>query len=213
MFWSEPDEEEEALLCSPALMARRASESWIVAPPVEVRKGPKVNVYSRIDQHFWAFGDPRSIRGIRFQGQRIDDFSRARSTRPCTANVTFMRPTLDSGIVPDDLFLTSSSAMPVAAMTLQRKKSLPDVAQGIQLTATAPLSREEVSVLSSMRREEIRRQIDERERLRANPLLYLVSPQVKVRLVLPATAGNAGALHQHILSPDVLQVADVAASQ
>ncbi|XP_033335106.1 uncharacterized protein LOC117225552 [Megalopta genalis] len=107
MFWSEPDEEEEALLCSPALMARRASESWIVAPPVE--------------------------------------------------------------------------AMPAAAaaVSLQRKKSLPDVAQPIQLTATAPLSREEVSILSSMRREEIRRQIDESERLRANPLLYLVSPQVK----------------------------------
>lgn len=65
-------------------------------------------------------------------------------------------------------------------MPLQRKKSLPDVAQPIQLTATAPLSREEVSILSSMRREEIRRQIDESERLRANPLLYLVSPQVKV---------------------------------
>ncbi|XP_077273597.1 uncharacterized protein LOC143903662 isoform X1 [Temnothorax americanus] len=75
------------------------------------------------------------------------------------------------GIVP--------KAMPVAAMPLQRKKSLPDVAQPIQLTATAPLSREEVSILSSMRREEIRRQIDESERLRANPLLYLVSPQVK----------------------------------
>ncbi|XP_017878469.1 uncharacterized protein LOC108624031 [Ceratina calcarata] len=106
MLWSEPEsEEEEALLCSPALMARRASESWIVAPPVE--------------------------------------------------------------------------AMPAAAVSLQRKKSLPDVAQPIQLTATAPLSREEVSVLSSMRREEIRRQIDESERLRANPLLYLVSPQVK----------------------------------
>ena len=70
-------------------------------------------------------------------------------------------------------------AMPVAAIPLQRKKSLPDVAQPIQLTATSPLSREEVSVLSSMRREEIRRQIDESERLRANPLLYLVSPQVK----------------------------------
>ncbi|CAL7935953.1 unnamed protein product [Xylocopa violacea] len=70
-------------------------------------------------------------------------------------------------------------AMPAAAVSLQRKKSLPDVAQPIQLTATAPLSREEVSVLSSMRREEIRRQIDESERLRANPLLYLVSPQVK----------------------------------
>uniref|UniRef100_A0ABD2X8M2 Junctophilin n=1 Tax=Trichogramma kaykai TaxID=54128 RepID=A0ABD2X8M2_9HYME len=62
---------------------------------------------------------------------------------------------------------------------LQRKKSLPDVAQPIQLAATAPLSREEVSALSSMRREEIRRQYDEHERLRANPLLYLVSPQVK----------------------------------
>ena len=36
MFWSEVDEEEEALLCSPALMARRASESWIVSPLVEV---------------------------------------------------------------------------------------------------------------------------------------------------------------------------------
>lgn len=36
MFYAEQDEEEEALLCSPALMARRASESWIVAPPVEV---------------------------------------------------------------------------------------------------------------------------------------------------------------------------------
>ncbi|XP_076634402.1 uncharacterized protein LOC143348267 isoform X1 [Colletes latitarsis] len=72
-------------------------------------------------------------------------------------------------------------AMPAAAtaISLQRKKSLPDVAQPIQLTATSPLSREEVSVLSSMRREEIRRQIDESERLRANPLLYLVSPQVK----------------------------------
>ena len=67
---------------------------------------------------------------------------------------------------------------------LQRKKSLPDVAQPIQLSATAPLSREEVSVLSSMRREEIRRQIDEHERLRANPLLYLVSPQVKVSVVV-----------------------------
>lgn len=70
--------------------------------------------------------------------------------------------------------------MPVTSMPLQRKKSLPDVAQPIKLTATSPLSREEVSVLSSMRREEIRRQIDESERLRANPLLYLVSPQVKV---------------------------------
>jgi hypothetical protein len=43
------------------------------------------------------------------------------------------------------------------------------------------MSREEVSVLSSARREEVRRQAEEAERLRANPLLYLVSPHVKVR--------------------------------
>lgn len=30
------DEEDEDLMFSPALLARRASESWIIAPPVEV---------------------------------------------------------------------------------------------------------------------------------------------------------------------------------
>ena len=47
--------------------------------------------------------------------------------------------------------------------------------------ATTGMSREEVSVLSSARREEMRRLQEENERLRANPLLYLVSPHVKVR--------------------------------
>lgn len=36
MLWSVEDEEEEDLLFSPALMARRASESWINTPPIEV---------------------------------------------------------------------------------------------------------------------------------------------------------------------------------
>lgn len=44
------------------------------------------------------------------------------------------------------------------------------------------MSREEVSALGSARREEVRRQIENSERLKANPLLYLVSPQVKVIL-------------------------------
>lgn len=61
---------------------------------------------------------------------------------------------------------------------LQRKKSLPDV-QGLPRAMDA-MSREEVSMLGSARREEIRKMADESERLRANPLLYLVSPQVKV---------------------------------
>lgn len=45
------------------------------------------------------------------------------------------------------------------------------------------LSREEASVLSSQRRDEIRRQNEEAERMRANPLLYFCSPQVKVRSI------------------------------
>lgn len=39
MNWYQDDEEEdEDLMFSPALLARRASESWIVAPPVEVTR-------------------------------------------------------------------------------------------------------------------------------------------------------------------------------
>lgn len=64
-------------------------------------------------------------------------------------------------------------------MTLQRKKSLPDVQQ---IPVNNMMSREEVSVLGSARREEVRRQKDESDRYRANPLLYLVSPQVKVNV-------------------------------
>ncbi|CAD7085531.1 unnamed protein product [Hermetia illucens] len=102
MEWFPEDEDEEDLMFSPALLARRASESWIVAPPVE--------------------------------------------------------------------------SVPIT-VTLQRKKSLPDV-QDLP-RATGAMSREEVSALGSARREEIRRQIENSERLKANPLLYLVSPQVK----------------------------------
>ncbi|XP_025835442.1 uncharacterized protein LOC108734783 isoform X2 [Agrilus planipennis] len=101
MLWYQEDDDEDILL-SPALLARRASESWIDTPPVE----------------------------------------------------TIVEQT-----------------------SLQRKKSLPDV-QTLP-KATEPMSREEVSYLGSMRREEVRRMNEEREKLRANPLLYLVSPQVK----------------------------------
>ncbi|XP_050426311.1 uncharacterized protein LOC126836736 [Adelges cooleyi] len=101
-FLSDDDEEDENLLFSPALMARRASESWIDTPPFE-----EVSVQ----------------------------------------------------------------------VALQRKKSLPDVQ--VPAYAQASITREEVSLLSSARREEIRRMEEENERLRANPLLYLVSPHMK----------------------------------
>lgn len=66
-------------------------------------------------------------------------------------------------------------------VTLQRKKSLPDVQQLPRQTDA--MSREEVSALGSARREEVRRLNDESERLRANPLLYLVSPPVRVSIL------------------------------
>lgn len=70
-----------------------------------------------------------------------------------------------------------SQSVPIS-IPLQRKKSLPDVQELPKKTEM--MSREEVSALGSARREEVRRQIENSERLRANPLLYLVSPQVKV---------------------------------
>ncbi|EDW28501.1 GL19220 [Drosophila persimilis] len=62
-------------------------------------------------------------------------------------------------------------------VSLQRKKSMPDFQELPR--ATEAMSREEVSALGSARREAVRRQIEVNERLKANPLLYLVSPQVK----------------------------------
>nr|CAD7411003.1 unnamed protein product [Timema cristinae] len=134
------DEEEEDLMFSPALMARRASESWINTPPIEWSDGP-------------------------------------RTWRPVTQLAHSSCASLGG-------FKSVPAPIPV-----QRKKSLPDV-QGLP-KATDPMSREEVSVLSSARREEIRKMADEAERLRANPLLYLVSPHVKVRLAAHgASVGN-----------------------
>jgi len=66
-------------------------------------------------------------------------------------------------------------ALATPAPVPKRKKSLPGAADA---PATI-LSREEASVLSSQRREEVRRQAEEAERYRANPLLYFCSPQVK----------------------------------
>ncbi|CAK1603054.1 unnamed protein product [Parnassius mnemosyne] len=63
--------------------------------------------------------------------------------------------------------------------TLQRKKSLPDVAAMPRMADGGGMTREEVSALGSARREEVRRIHEETEKLRANPFLYLVSPQVK----------------------------------
>ena len=70
------------------------------------------------------------------------------------------------------------------AGTLQRKKSLPDV-QALDVTTKSQgskaMTREEISVLSSARRETVRRQLEETEAYRNNPLLYLFNPRITVR--------------------------------
>ena len=69
---------------------------------------------------------------------------------------------------------------------MQRKKSLPDVATLPQVTVkqgSTAMTREEISVLSSARREEIRRQLEEAERYRANPILYILNPHIRVSYV------------------------------
>merc|ERR1719394_571746 len=65
---------------------------------------------------------------------------------------------------------------------MQRKKSLPDVAALPTVTVkqgSQAMTREEISVLSSARRSEIRRQLDEAERYRANPILYIFNPHIR----------------------------------
>jgi junctophilin len=70
----------------------------------------------------------------------------------------------------------------VGNSAMQRKKSLPDVAALPTVTVkqgSQAMTREEISVLSSARREEIRRQLDEAERYRANPVLYIFNPHIR----------------------------------
>ena len=70
------------------------------------------------------------------------------------------------------------------AFTLQRKKSLPDVTDLVGVAAqqsSQEMTREEISVLSSARRDNVRRQMDEIERYKSNPVMYILNPRVQVR--------------------------------
>jgi len=72
----------------------------------------------------------------------------------------------------------------LGSSAMQRKKSLPDVATlpvVTQKQGSQAMTREEISVLSSARRDEIRRQLEMADRYRANPLLYMFDPQIRVQ--------------------------------
>lgn len=68
-------------------------------------------------------------------------------------------------------------------MQLQRKKSLPDVQDIVQVTASQgskEMTREEISALSSSRREAVRRDMVESAKYQNNPLMYIIGPRVQV---------------------------------
>lgn len=85
------------------------------------------------------------------------------------------------------------SAAKTGAIANARKKSLPDISN-IDANDPKIMSREAIAILSSQRREAIRRQEEEAERLRANPLLYLLSPEVWVGIILKAYHWEAACL-------------------
>ncbi|KAK3862367.1 hypothetical protein Pcinc_031769 [Petrolisthes cinctipes] len=103
--------------------------------------------------------------------------------RACGQSIPSCPPTPGQGTVKraESLYINPivrrvaqvKTAPPPAA--LKRKKSLPD-AQALPPTL---MSREEAAVLSSAQRHEVRRQAEERDLYRANPLLYLTSPAVQ----------------------------------
>ncbi len=80
--------------------------------------------------------------------------------------------------------MVQAAASPSGGGGLQRKKSLPDVQQLATATTqqgSREMTREEISVLSSHRRDNVRRQMEEMERYKRNPLLYIFNPRVQVR--------------------------------
>eukprot|EP00095_Tigriopus_kingsejongensis_P000311 snap_masked-scaffold292_size219010-processed-gene-0.8 protein:Tk00311 transcript:snap_masked-scaffold292_size219010-processed-gene-0.8-mRNA-1 annotation:"PREDICTED: uncharacterized protein LOC101889938" len=68
------------------------------------------------------------------------------------------------------------------SMQLQRKKSLPDVQDIVQVTSSQgsrEMTREEISALSSSRREAVRRNMEESAKYENNPLMYIIGPRVQ----------------------------------
>lgn len=225
--WYQEDEyedEERDLLFSPALLARRASESWIIEPPVEVHS---LLIRSNVAHSNFIFHrihrkkNSHNVLFTPFGGITNSNEYIANTANPFHSNTTTNQNKKHSNVelcayfflftwyilyTPWIRFSTVTKknmnqifagwptgivrgadknaaqlqSIPIA-LPLSRKKSLPDVQELPR--ATHLMCREEVSALGSARREEVRRQIELNDRLKANPLLYLVSPQMKVRLI------------------------------
>ncbi|XP_045615335.1 junctophilin-1 isoform X2 [Procambarus clarkii] len=102
--------------------------------------------------------------------------------RACGQEIPICPPTPGQGTVKrtESLYINpivrrQAQVKAAPAPALKRKKSLPEV----QPLPVPIMSREEAAVLSSAQRHAFRRQAEEAELYRANPLLYLTSPAVQ----------------------------------
>jgi len=107
---------------------------------------------------------------LRFRGQPSQEIAHLGTIPKRTAESLYLKQSLDP------------KGKDTPAGTLQRKKSLPDV-QCLDVTTKAQgskaMTREEISVLSSARREAVRKQLEEIEAYKSNPFLYILNPRVK----------------------------------
>ncbi|KAK8744269.1 hypothetical protein OTU49_000711 [Cherax quadricarinatus] len=102
--------------------------------------------------------------------------------RACGQEIPACPPTPGQGTVKrtESLYINpivrrQAQVKAAPAPALKRKKSLPEV----QAMPPTLMSREEAALLSSAQRHAFRRQAEEAELYRANPLLYLTSPAVQ----------------------------------
>lgn len=125
--------------------------------------------------------------GIPLTGpQTMDDegvpfIPQRRSTMPTVMDQNCLQVDSGEGMVRTGSLYSATRKTEAAAKTGSlvnaRKNSLPDISNAAAMESRV-LSRETIAILSSQRREAIRRQEEQAERLRANPFLYLVSPEV-----------------------------------
>jgi len=115
--------------------------------------------------------EPPKDDGLRFRGQPSQEIAHL-GTIPKRTESLYLKQSLEP----------KGKDTQAISGTLQRKKSLPDV-HAIDVTTKAQgskaMTREEISVLSSARREAVRRQLEEIERYKTNPFLYILNPRVK----------------------------------
>nr|XP_053633934.1 junctophilin-1-like [Cherax quadricarinatus] len=111
-----------------------------------------------------------------FAKQYAPDFHQPGTVHSLSSSTVYQREfCIHVSFLKSVLLITVLQLQAAPAPALKRKKSLPEV----QAMPPTLMSREEAALLSSAQRHAFRRQAEEAELYRANPLLYLTSPAVQ----------------------------------